>query len=240
MKGSLQWMEMRYESEFSVPLFDLPGHNTELLRTLHQYIHPRFPLRATDLHTFGGNALSDVCVRVTMFGGNGSIEVTAEKLSICFNNLISEQDLAICNECFALVEQSLKIALPEFGITTFTARSTLSLRLDDGSVTAYDFLRQVVKPGIDIGLTDLGNAALCPCVNLEVRNKDEDWQAVLHAYDSAVEKSSIIASCWMEYSNSPEIHRHGEYSDRLRRLQEALLRGLSIEMTSIPTSAVTS
>ncbi len=71
MKGNLKWMELVYEAEFSVPLFDLPGRNTELLKSLHQSIHPRFPLRTRDLHVFGGTALSDVCVRVVMFGGKG-------------------------------------------------------------------------------------------------------------------------------------------------------------------------
>ncbi len=240
MKGSLEWMEMTYEAEFSVPLFDLPGRTTELMRALHQFIHPRFPLRTTDLQVSGGNALSDVCVRVTMFGGNGTIEVTVEKLSMRFNGLRSEQDLAICNECFALVVQALKGAFPQVVIATVAVRSTLSLRLGDGSVDARDFLQQVVKPGIDMDLTGLGNAALYPCINLEVQNDDEGWRAVLHAYDSVVEKSSIFASCWVAYAEPPELHPHAEYIDRLRRLLEALLRGLTVEMVPIPTNSVAS
>lgn len=240
MKAGLDWMEMSYEAEFSVPLFDLPGRNTELLKSLHRFIHPRFPLRATDLHAFGGNALSDVRIRVTMFGGNGTIEVTAEKLSIRFNNLRSEQDVNICNECIAMAEQALRSALPEVVFAIVTVRPTLSLRLGDGSIDTRYFLRRVVKPGIDMELTGLGNAALYPCINLEVENEDEGWRAVLHAYDNAVDKSSIIASCWMAYPDSPDEHPYGERTDRLLRLLGALLRGLDIEMIPNPTNAMTS
>ena len=240
MKGNLKWMELVYEAEFSVPLFDLPGRNTELLKSLHQSIHPRFPLRTRDLHVFGGTALSDVCVRVVMFGGNGTIEVTAERLSMSFNGLRGEQDIAICNECLALVEQALKRALPEAEITMFLVRTTLSLRLGNGSVIARDFLRQVVKPGIDMELNGLGNAALYPCINLEVRNEDEGWQAVLHAYSNSVEKSSIIASCWITCTESPELHLHEECAGRPQRLLEELLKGLDIELMPAPANVVTS
>ncbi len=240
MKGSLEWMELTYEAEFSSPLFDLPGRNTELLKALHQLIHPRFPLRTADMHALGGSALSEVRVRVTMFGGNGTIEVTPEKLSIRFNGLGSEQNLAICNECLALAEQGLKRALPETVIAMVTVQLTQALRLGDGSVDARDFLRRIVKPGIDMDLTGLGNAALYPCINLAVRNEDEGWQAVLHAYDSATENSSIFASCRVAYPDPPEAHSHEEYLDRLRRLLETLLQGLDIEMAPIPTNMVTS
>ena len=46
MKTSIEWMEMAYEAEFSVPLFDLPGRNTELLKSLHRFIPP--PIRGAN------------------------------------------------------------------------------------------------------------------------------------------------------------------------------------------------
>ena len=241
MKGRLEWMDTTYEAEFSVPLFDLPGRNTEVLRSLHQLIHPRFSLRTTDLHAFSGNALSDIRVRVTMLGGNGTIEVTAEKLTISIGGMGSDKYLAIGSECFALAEQALKSALPKAEIKVITVACRLSIRLGDGSIDARDFLRQVVKPGIDMELTGLGNAALYPCVNLEVENEDEGWRAVLHAYDNAVERSSFFASSWMAYSDLPEVHPYEKHIiDRPRRLLEALLQGLDVEMTPVPTTSVIS
>ncbi len=196
-------MEMTYEAEFLHPLFDLPSHNIELLKSFYQSIHPQFPLRTTDLHVFGGSALSDVCVRVAMLGGHGTIEMTAERLSIRINGITDEQELATCNRCIMLATQALKGTLPDVVTKTVAARTTRSLSLGDGSMTASDFLQQTVTPGIDMKLTDLGNAVQSPCVNIEVQNNDEDWRAVLHAHTNAIERSSVIVSCWTAVSVRP-------------------------------------
>ena len=239
MKTTLEWMEMTYEADFSVPLLDLPQRNTDLLKSLYQFIHPRFPLRTTDMHAFGGNALSDVSVRVTMFGGSGTIDVTADRLSIRFTGLRQEQDVDICNECIALAEQALRNTLPEVVIGFVTIRPTLTLRLGDGSTDAREYLRRVVKPGVDLDLAGLGSAALHPCINLEVTNEDERWRAVLHAYPNAPDKSTIVAACSIGYADFPEERSSAERNDRLLRLIEALLRGLDLAMPT-PTDTATS
>ena len=236
MKTSLEWMELAYEADFSVPLFDLPGRNTEVLRYFHRFIHPRFPLRTPDMQVMGGNALSDVCVRLTMFGGSGTIEVTADKLSMRFTDIRREQDVNICSECVALVEQALKSALPDLEMGIITIRPTLSLRLADGSIDARDYLKRVVKPGVELDLRELGTVALCPCINLEVENRAEGWRAVLHAYDNTVDTASIIVSGWIGYLHSPEDQIRAERVKRLRQLLTALLRGLDLELTPLATA----
>ncbi len=237
MKASIDWMELTYDAEFSVPLFDLATYNVEILRSLHQQIHPLFPLRAKDLHAFGGNALSDVRVRATVLEGNGTVEVSAERVSLRLGGLRGVQDIAVGKDCFKRVEKALRTVLPKVEIAGVTARSSLSLQLGDGSVVARDFLRQVVHSGIVVDLTGLGNAVLCPCINLEVRNEDEGWRAVLHAYDNTVVQSSIIASCSITNRFRPDRHPYEEDIDRLRRLLQALLEGLDIKMVPIPTNS---
>ena len=98
MKTSLEWIEMSQEADFSVPLFDVPGRNTEVPGALHRFIHPRFPLRSGDMQTIAGNALSDVRVHLAMFGGHGTIRVNAEKSSGCFRELREDEDIMVCNE----------------------------------------------------------------------------------------------------------------------------------------------
>ena len=113
MKASLEWIEMTQEADFSDPLFDLPGRNTEVLKALHRSIHPRFPLRSSDMQALGGNTLSDVSVRLTMFEGHGTISVTAETFSGYFRGLKRDEDIGVCNECITLASQGLASAMPE-------------------------------------------------------------------------------------------------------------------------------
>ena len=236
MKTTLEWMELTYDADFSVPPFDLPARATDLLKSLHQFIHPRFPIRTPDMHVFGGTALSDVCVRVTLFGGNGTIDVTADRLSTRFTGLRQHQELDICNQCIALAEQPLRTTLPDVAIGLVSIRPTLTLRLGDESADAREYMRGVVKPAVHMDLDGLGAAALHPCINLEVQNDDERWRAVLHAYPSGVERSSVVIACSIFYAESPDPSSREERNDRLWRLIAALLRGLDLE---IPTSATT-
>lgn len=236
MKTTLEWMELTYDADFAVPPFDLPRRDTDLLKSLHQFIHPRFPLRTTDMHVFGGTTLSDVCVRVTLFAGNGTIDVTADRLSIRFTGLRQPQDLAICNECIGLAEQALRSILPDVVIGLVTIRPMLTLRLGDESTDAREYFRGVVKPAVDLDLDGLGPAALHPCINLEVENDDERWRAVLHAYPSGVDRASVVVACSIIYTESPDPRSSEERNARLWRLIAALLQGLDLE---IPTSATT-
>jgi len=169
VKTTLEWMELTYDAEFSVPPFDLPRRDTDLLKSLHQFIHPRFPIRTADMHVFGGTTLSDVCVRVTLFGGNGTIDVTADRLSTRFTGLRQHQDLDICNQCIALAEQALRSTLPDVVIGLVSIRPMLTLRLGDEPMDAREYLRAVVRPAVDMDLDGLGAAALHPCINLEVQ-----------------------------------------------------------------------
>ena len=188
------------------------------------------------MHVFGGTTLSDVCVRVTLFGGNGTIDVTADRLSTRFTGLRQHQDLEICNQCIALAEQALRSTLPDVEIGLVSIRPMLTLRLGDESTDAREYLRAVVRPAVDMDLDGLGAAALHPCVNLEVQNDDERWRAVLHAYPSGVDRSSVVVACSIIYTESPDPRSSEERNDRLWRLIAGLLRGLDLET---PMSATT-
>jgi len=236
VKTTLEWMELTYDAEFSVPPFDLPRRGTDLLQSLYQFIHPRFPIRTTDMHVFGGTTLSDVCVRVTLFGGNGTIDVNADRLSTRFIGLRQHQDLDICNQCIALAEKAFKSILPDVEIGLVSIRPILALRLGDESTDAREHLKAVVKPAVHMDLSGLGAAALHPCVNLEVQNDDERWRAVLHAYPSEVDRHSIVVACSIVHTESPDSQSSEERNDRLWRLIAGLLRGLGLET---PTPAIT-
>ena len=229
MKTTLDWMELTQEADFSVPLFDLPGRNTEVLQSLHRSIHPRYALRSADMQAFGGTALSEVSVRLNMFEGRGTIAVTADKLSAHFRDLAQDDDIRVCNECSTLAAEGLRGAMPDVEIAGVATRTTLGLRLDDGSVNARSYLAEVVKPSVNIDLRGFGNARVIPCINLEVHNADEDWKAVLHAYDNASVTSAMIVSIWLAYPGSLDDHPQEERTDRVLQLRTALLQGMGLE-----------
>ena len=229
MKTTLDWMEMTQEADFSVPLFDLPARNTEVLKSLHRSIHPRFALRSADMQAVGGSKLSDVNVQLTMLEGHATISVTADKLSAHFRDLTQDDDIRVCNECITLASEGLKEAMGNVEVAGVATRATLALRLGGGSVNARGYLTEVVKPSVNIDLERFGNARVVPCINLEVHNADEGWKAVLHAYENAAVDSAMIVSIWLAYSGALDDHRQEERTDRVLQLRTALLQGMGLE-----------
>ena len=86
MKATLGRMDLIYEANFSAPAFDLPLRGPAILKSIHESIGPRFVIASNEMHVFGGNSLSEVRVRVALFGRNAQIDVTADKRSTTFNN----------------------------------------------------------------------------------------------------------------------------------------------------------
>ena len=229
MKTNLEWIEMTQEADFSSPLFDLPERNTELLKALHRFIHPRFPLRSSDMQALGGNTLSDRSVHLTMLEGHGTISVTTEKFSGYFRGLTRDEDIGVCNECITLAGQGLASAMPENRVSAVATRAIFGLQLGDGTVDARSYLREVVKPGVELNLNGLGNTTVTPCINLEVHDTNNGWKAVLHGYDNAVSGSSVIVSIWLAYPESLDDRPQEERTSRVIQLRTALLRALSLE-----------
>ena len=93
-------------------------------------------------------------------------------------------------------EQALKRIFPDLAVHTVTLSPTLFLRLGDGSVSARSRLSQVAGIGISTDLSGFGGAICHPCVNLEVENEDEHWNADFHAYGEWWgSEPPLIASC---------------------------------------------
>ena len=95
------------------------------------------------------------------------------------------------------------------------------------------YLRQVVKPGIDVDLDGMGDATACPQVNIEIKNDEEQWTAILSAFDSAVEMKSIHISCFLTFANSSRVRPGGDRIVLLSRLCRNLLHGLHIELPAV-------
>ena len=94
--ATVQRLDLTYEATFAAPSFDLVQTGAQLLRSLHNSLHPRFSISPSDMHALGGTKISDVRCLISVFAGNGHIEVAADRLAMTFNNIRTSADLAIC------------------------------------------------------------------------------------------------------------------------------------------------
>jgi hypothetical protein len=93
----------------------------------------------------GGTVLSDVKARITLFRGNGVLEVTADKFSAAFNNAV-EKDLETIKDCVAISLSALAEWLPTMTYREHVIRGAAFLSLSSDSPTAADdFLNNLMS-----------------------------------------------------------------------------------------------
>ena len=100
------------------------------------------------MHVAGGNLLSDVNVRITLFNGNGIIDVSVDRMSLAFNNLRTEKDLTICKDCISLSEEALHKSLPAVSPRIIAIKPTVFLELNGGQENVANYLARL--PGSNV------------------------------------------------------------------------------------------
>ena len=230
MKVNVEWINVTYEVEFTAPAFDLPISNVSVLKAFYETIHPRFRINTRDMHVAGGNLLSDVNVRITLFNGNSVIDLSVDRMSLVFNNLMAKEDLKICKDCISLSEEALQKSLPAVSFRTITIKPTLFLELQGEEQNAGNYLSQLPRLSIQPDLSAFGSAVQHPGVNLEVDNFEEKWNAVFHAFRDRTKTSALILSCQANYRADGTIRGLENRASHLEQLLNAFLGGIGLEM----------
>lgn len=230
MEAVVERMDLEYEADFSIPLFDLPARSTEILRSFHESISPSYPIRSADMQIFHGERFSEIRIRIALFGGNGLIDMTADSLSISFSHMRIDDQAAICKECISLSGQALGRIFSDLAVNIVTLDPTLHLRLGDGSVSARSHLAQVAGSGISTDLSGFGGAICHPCVNLEIENDDEHWNADFHAYGKWGTDPSMITSCRVMYDEDGAVQGLEDRLLHVERLMASILGSIGLEV----------
>ena len=97
MKASFSEMNIEYRADFALPLFDVIPQAPKLQARIYAGVRKLYPyaLNMDDIHVLTGGMQSDTGLRIKMFGGNASINLTPMQLAIDFSNLNAD-DVEIC------------------------------------------------------------------------------------------------------------------------------------------------
>ena len=230
MKAKLEWMNVTYDVEFAAPSFDLPVSGTTVLRTLYETIHPRYPIRIQDMQVVGGNLLSDVHARITLFNGNAFVDVSADKMSLVFQNLKDERDVAVFRDCISLSEEALQSSLPNVTVRAVALKPTMYLELGGGQVDAGDYLSRAMGPTIELDQAEFEGAVSRQGANLEIENSKEGWNAAFHAVRDHSKQSSLILWCHALYATEGKVCGLENRVAHLERLLKAFFERIALEM----------
>ncbi len=233
MKAKIERINLTYEVEFATPSFDLPISNVSVLKAFYETIHPRFPINAPDMHVSGGNLLSDVHVRVTLFNGNGIIDVSVDRMSLAFNNLRTEKDLTICKDCISLSEEALHKSLPAVSPRIIAIKPTVFLELNGGQENVANYLARLPGSNVKLDLSSFGSAVQHPGVNLEVNNFEERWNAIFHAFQDRTKTSSLTLFCSAVYRADGTVRGLENRANHLEQLLKTFLDSIGLETESL-------
>ena len=217
MKAKFNRMDLMYEMMLSEPSFDLAEQGLALLKSLHAKLSSISPIASTDMQMFGGNTLSDVCARISMFNGNVKVEVTTEKYLVNFVGLENDGHLSICKGCISLVEQAIRDTLPGLKFGFAAIRPTLYLELGDGAEDASRHLANFRYPENLSSLENFDGATLHPGITFEIENEKEGWDVLLNIFRNRIGKSSLVVSCNALYEQKTfrELEHQTEHLENL-------------------------
>lgn len=231
MEAFCKRMDLNYEIEFSAISFDLPERGLALLKSIHANVNPQFSIAATDMHVLGGNSLSDIRVRVFMFNRTAQIEVTMDRCTISFVNLLEDGHLTVCKTCISLIEKALKDVLTNVQFDAAIIKPIIYLELGRGESNASNYLTSLTTPNSRGSLDEIGSVTVHPGINIEVENEEERWNVILNAFRDRAEDSSLIVSCHALYSERGKIHGLESRSEHLKLLINAFLNNIGLDFS---------
>ena len=185
-------LDEAYDVMFVQPAFKLPTMAVDVLETFYNTLKPKFSVRMSDLQSFSGASYSDIGLRVVLFGGSATITVTPESMSANFAgvNTLGDQDAVV--ECVRLCLNALTSALPEVAISGRKIAIHSWLTCEGGADAVGQLLDEHGQKGFPFGKGDFESDQVSYRVGLDLRNREDGWNATVVLDRSAVEKADLF------------------------------------------------
>ena len=175
MKASFAGMDIEYRADFVLPLFDVIPQAPKLQARIYAGVKELYPyaLNLDDMHVLSGGMQSDTGLRIKMFGGHASVNLTPMQLSIDFSNL-NANDVDICKKCIELITVILNETCDD--VTILNATINIFLKLS-GEGDAAGHLRRISATNVRVDPSQFGATEEHPVVAIELGNPMDGWKS---------------------------------------------------------------
>ena len=224
MKASFAGMELGYQADFDVPLFDLMPQAPELQVRIYAGIRELYPhaLNADDMYVSTGGMQSDTGLRIKMFGGNASVSLTPVRLAIDFSNL-NENDVEICKQCIDLITVALNETCTNVAMRDETISIFLKLR---GEGNAAEHLRRISAANVRVDPSQFGATEEQPVVAIDLGNSVDRWRSSIKV---TAEQEEFSIFCQSHHVGSQQLVR--DRIDAQYGLIGGILSRIQVELT---------
>ncbi len=175
MKVPFAGMDIGYQADFAVPLFDVIRQAPKLQVRIYAGVREIYPyaLNADDMYVSTGGMQSDTGLRIKMFGGNASVHLTPVRLAIDFSNL-NENDVEICKKCIDLITVALNETCADVVILDETISILLKL---SGQGNAAGHLKKISAANVRVDPSQFGATKEHPVVAIDLGNPMDGWRS---------------------------------------------------------------
>lgn len=224
MKASFAGMEIGYQADFDIPLFDMISQAPELQARIYASVRDRYPyaLNTDDIHVATGGMQSDTGLRIKMFGGNASVNLTPVRLAIDFSNL-NANDVEICKECIELITVALNQTCAN--VATLGEMISIFLKLS-GEGDAAGHLGKISAANVRVDPFQFGATEEHPVVAIDLGNPTDGWRSSTKV---SADQDEFTIFCQSHYGSSQK-----SVSDRIDaqyRLIGGILSRIQVELT---------
>lgn len=216
-------MGIRYQANFAVPLFNVIPQAPELQARIYAGVRECYPnaLKTDDMHVATGGMQSDTGLRIKMFGGNASINLTPAQLVIDFSNL-NATDVKICKKCIDLITVILNETCSNAAILSETCIVVLKL---SGEGDAAGHLGRISAENVRVDPFQFGATEDHPVVAIELGNPMAGWRSSTKV---TADQDEFTILCENHYDRSQK-----SVSDRIDaqyRLIDGILSRIQVEL----------
>lgn len=224
MKASFAGMGIEYRADFALPLFDVIPQAPKLQALIYAGVLELYPyaLNMDDMHVLAGGMQSDTGLRIKMFGGHASVNLTPMQLSIDFSNL-NVDDVEICKKCIDLITVILNETCDDMAILNATINIFLKLK---GESDAAGHLGKISATNVRVDPFQFGATEEHPVVAIELGNPMDGWRSSTQV---TADQDEFTIFCQNHYSSKQK-----SVSDRIDaqyRLIGGILSRIQVELT---------
>jgi len=166
-------LDILYDVGFRTPFFSLARSNVEVLQALYQQFAPKYGIQSSDLQAVGGTVLSHLRATLTLFRGNGIIEISSDRLHAKFTNATAKDDGVIVQDCISRALIALADFVPESQLGTELVTIHSFLGIAGGTKHRNAFLDRFQIPYIDALSKSFTDRAISPAIKLDIQSESE-------------------------------------------------------------------
>jgi len=216
MKFSTELLSIDYELEFTKPKIRLADFANQTLECFYNIINPCYPLKLSDLQWIPSTVASNF-IQVTLFSGNGILQVLPEKFAGRFTNLKSKEDIEIIVQCIPLCEKALAQAFPETKFEKTVVKISFWLKIEGGESTAETILQKGAS-GLGLTIDKFNATGFEHSLRAIINNQDEKWDVEFLLEKSAIEAYDlffILNTTYFKDSNYDSLDKRANHIENI-------------------------